>query len=187
MAEKDIFSRMLEYMQEPPVDVEAVAASLGIPVNYAILDKEISGQIQSEPGGQYRIVVNEADSRSRQRFTIAHELGHYLYHRSLIGDGVDDDRAYRSTAAGKYHNTKIGRRHETEANRFAANLLMPNHLIRALKSSGVRSDEDLARSLGVSVPAMRVRLGKTPYPEVEEVMLDDPEDPLLPELDEPKF
>lgn len=190
MSEKDIFSRIREHMKSAPVDVEAVAKSLGIEVDYAFLDADISGQIERGPDGRYRIAVNAADSPSRQRFTIAHELGHYLYHRSLIEDGVDDDRAYRSTSAGMYHNTKIGPHQETEANRFAANLLMPTHLIKSLKARGVVTTEALAKALGVSVAAMRVRQGKAPYPgavEAEGEEDKDKEDVLLQELGEPTF
>ena len=92
-------------------------------------------------------------------------LGHYIYHRSLIGDGVDDDRAYRSTIVGKYHNTRIGPREETEANRFAADVLMPWGVISELQARGHNEVDELARALGVSEHAMCVRLG-VPYERV---------------------
>ncbi len=163
MSESNVFSKIRAHMEAAPVDVEAAAKSLGIEVDYAFLDPEISGQIEALPNGAYRITVNAGDAETRQRFTLAHELGHYLYHRTLIGSGVDDDRAYRSTAKGIYHNTRIGPKQETEANRFAANLLMPNHLIADLRERGVRRTEEVAKALGVSVAAMRVRCGKAAH------------------------
>lgn len=48
-------------------------------------------------GDTFLITVAANDPLTRQRFTLAHELGHYMLHRTLIGDGLDDDRAYRST------------------------------------------------------------------------------------------
>ena len=122
-----------------PVDVIGLADDLGVRVNKAWLDADVSGELEHIGNGRYHINVNAKDAETRQRFTIAHELGHFIYHRSLIGDGVDDDRAYRSTNVGRYHNKKIGPRQETEANRFAANLLMPANLIARLKEEGLKS------------------------------------------------
>jgi len=184
--DNSIFSKLRTFMNSAPVDVEGAARSLGIEVRQAFLDREISGQIEKSATGRYRITVNAADALTRQRFTIAHELGHYVFHRPLIGDGIDDDRAYRSTSTGKYFNTRIGPIQETEANRFAANLLMPKNLINYLKSRGNISTEDLAKALGVSVAAMRVREGKPPYSSAEEDFAgDDDEEPI--EIDEPRF
>lgn len=154
----DEYEIINRYRKSAPVDVEALASSLSVPVHYAFLSSEISGMIERFGAG-YRITVNAIDPITRKRFTIAHELGHYMLHRSLIGDGVDDDRAYRSTALGKYHNTAIGPRQETEANKFAANLLMPYHLINRLQDEDVRDPADLAKRLGVSRHAMCIRLG----------------------------
>ena len=174
--DSSIFSQIRGFMNSAPVDVEGAARALGIEVRHAFLEREISGQIERLPGGRYRITVNALDASTRRRFTVAHELGHFIYHRPLIGDGVDDDRAYRSTSAGKYHNTRIGPKQETEANRFAANLLMPKHLIEQLKARGIVTTEGLAKALGVSVAAMRVREGKPPYPDPNEDFADDDDD-----------
>ncbi len=107
-----------------PVFVEALPRILGIGYKKAYLHDDISGMIENVKSG-FLITINANNVRTRQRFTLAHELGHYMLHRHLIGDGVDDDRAYRSTSVGKYHNTQIGPDEEIEANKFAANLLMP--------------------------------------------------------------
>jgi Zn-dependent peptidase ImmA (M78 family) len=48
---------------------------------------------------------------------------------------------------------------EAEANKLAAQILMPRDLIKELKRSGVKDVEGLADHLQVSVPAMKVRLG----------------------------
>jgi Zn-dependent peptidase ImmA (M78 family) len=141
-----------------PVNLEDLCRELDIRVHEAWLAEDISGELVPIEPGLYQINVNATHADSRKRFTIAHELGHYFYHRDLIGTGIDDDRAYRSTESGRYHNTRIGPREETEANRFAANLLMPTHLIQKLENSGKYSVEEKAKALRVSVAAMRIRM-----------------------------
>ncbi|MFC7048598.1 ImmA/IrrE family metallo-endopeptidase [Emcibacter nanhaiensis] len=158
----NIFSLINEFQDRYPVDVNGLARALGIEVNYAYLGKDVSGMIERTNTGSYRITVNENDPRTRQRFTIAHELGHFIYHKDKMGEGIDDDRMYRSTNVGKYHNTNIGPREETQANKFAASLLMPMDIINQLKSDGINDCGMLADMLDVSKHAMCIRLGE-PY------------------------
>lgn len=152
-----------EFRRQVPVNVELLARSLGIDVSYMNLDVDTSGMIERTPSGRFRIVVNQNHPQTRQRFTIAHELGHYFRHRHLIGDGIADDRAYRSAASGRYMNTAIGRHHETQANQFAANLLMPWDAIEAFRhKTGVNDPAAVARAVGVSEQAYCIRMG-IPY------------------------
>ena len=96
-----------EAQKRIPVDVVGLAKELGLMVKEAFRGNDVSGMM--EPfGHSYLIVINANDSRSRQRFTIAHELGHYMFHRQLIGDGLKEDCAYRSANSGKYFNSLIG-------------------------------------------------------------------------------
>lgn len=118
--------------------------------------------IERRANDHFLITVNAIDPPTRQRFTTAHELGHYMLHRDRIGDGIADDRAYRSTSSGRYHNTRIGPREETQANTFAANLLMPYELIEKLKADGITTPHALADRLQVSEQAMCIRLN-VPY------------------------
>ncbi len=152
------FEVINSFQNSTPVDAEGLARALGVPVNYAFLGAGVSGMIERRENGSYLISVNANDPQTRQRFTIAHELGHFMYHKDKMGDGIDDDRAYRSTDVGKYHNTKIGRKEETQANRFAANLLMPWGLISQLQEQGVTDVKEIADRLGVSKHAMCIRL-----------------------------
>jgi Zn-dependent peptidase ImmA (M78 family) len=117
--------------------------------------------IERRGDGGYLITVNAIDSLTRQRFTTAHELGHYMLHRDRIGDGIADDRAYRSTSSSKYRNTRIGPRQETQANTFAANVLMPFDLIERLKREGYSTPGELAKRLAVSEQAMSIRLSRS--------------------------
>lgn len=157
-----------------PVNIEFILNDLGLECDWsADLDPEISGMIEPTDDGRYLISINKNDAPTRKRFTAAHELGHFLYHKDLIGIGVDDNRLYRSTNVGKFNNTNITQKHETQANAFAANILMPKHLIEPLMAeirAGGENDRNsvisaLANRLNVSVPAMRVRMGYSPYPE----------------------
>ncbi len=98
---KTLVDLIEEHSRKPPVNVEAIIIGLGVELDKkAELKNGISGEIALLPGERYRISANKADHYFRQRFTLAHELGHYLYHRHLIGDGVDDDKLYRSTEIG---------------------------------------------------------------------------------------
>lgn len=162
MHEVNEFAVINRYRESAPVNVQGLCEELGIKVHKAYLAPEISGMIESRGAGKYMISVNAGDHTNRQRFTIAHELGHYMLHRGLIGDGVDDDRAYRSTNKGKYHNTNIGPREETEANKFAADVLMPWALVTKFRKEYIGDPDHLARKLaaqfGVSQQAMEIRL-----------------------------
>lgn len=141
-----------------PVDVFKIARELGIEVNRVPLPENISGRIRRIDGDKFAIDVNRDHSTTRQRFTVAHEIGHYIYHRDLLGKGTGDTLAFRAEGTD-LPNPNITATQERQANIFAANLLMPTHLITALKASGIRAPADLARHLGVSEQAMRIKLG----------------------------
>lgn len=148
----------------PPVDIVGIILALGIDYVEEIRPESLSGLIERYGDG-YRIVVNSGHSRVRRRFTAAHELGHYVYHRDLIGDGIYDDAAYRANdLSGRYRNPKIGLAHETQANRFASVVLMPSALIDRLMSErnldqyNSQNLRELARLLDVSEQALRIRL-----------------------------
>ncbi|MCY4303683.1 MAG: ImmA/IrrE family metallo-endopeptidase [Aestuariivita sp.] len=145
-----------------PVQIETIPISLNVQLRYAYLEEELSGMIENN-GQFFTITVNANDWDLRQRFTLAHELGHYMLHRHLIGNGLDDDRAYRSTKGGRYHNIAIGPTEEAEANRFAANLLMPINQMKAYKDNSVVV-EQLADKFQVSNRAMEIRLTNLKIP-----------------------
>lgn len=147
-----------KYWGDIPVPVFRIIDELGLGPERAVLDDNISGWIERRPDGSYVITVNAAHSAVRQRFTAAHELGHYIYHRDLLGAGTGDTRAYRAEGT-RLPNGAIRPIHERQANSFAANLLMPLRSINTLKAQGVTSVAGLADRLGVSQDAMRIRLG----------------------------
>ena len=146
---QNIFDTILTYTSKAPVDVFGLANALGIEVTEKFLDDERSGCIEKGQNG-YIITVNKSHSPARQRFTVAHELGHYIFHGDLIEQGtIKDDKLYR--------DARVGGIHEAQANKFAANLLMPDKLIFKLLASGINTIPELARALKVSEHAMRIR------------------------------
>lgn len=149
-----------EFASVYPVDVEGAAKAIGVRVLYDDLPVGVSGKIQRDERGDYYIVANRNEPEVRQRFTIAHELGHYIFHRALIGDGVADSPAYRAPDESIYDRTPLERFHEAQANQFAANLLMPRSLIRQAEAEHPGLDvRALARLFNVSEDAMRIRKG----------------------------
>jgi Zn-dependent peptidase ImmA (M78 family) len=156
MSEK--LAELLEQYGGPPVNIEAVIRGLGIELDKkAALDASISGQIERVAEQKYKVSVNATDNYMRQRFTMAHELGHYLLHQDLIGDGLKDDRAYRSTTIGTYSTALVGPAEEAAANRVAARVLMPAEKV-ASEARDFPSVDALAKRFQVSKKAMEIRL-----------------------------
>lgn len=144
------------YMHEIPVKLGAMARELGISVKLSTLKPGISGNIRLEGDGQYVIRINRHEIRERQRFTLAHEIAHFLLHRDEIErlGGIEDNVLYRSGASEQK---------EYEANRLAADLVMPQKNIQSeLETLGpLASDEaidQMAEIFQVSKAAMEVRL-----------------------------
>lgn len=145
------------YLSDYPVRLGNMAQELGVAIKVSSLGTGISGQITREGNG-YVIRVNRNEARERQRFTIAHELAHFFLHRDLIdrsADGITDTVLYRSGEPERV---------EYEANRLAADIVMPMDLIeRELEREfgGVVTEgtiEALAARFGVSKAAMEIRL-----------------------------
>lgn len=143
----------------PPVDVEHIANELNVDVRFEPLDGGLSGALYRASDGHAVLGVNNWHVETRQRFTIAHELGHLLMHPDeLFVDGVlkrDDD----SSLAIKSH--------EIEANSFAAELLMPRRFILSELNQSLATNatpdprrlvEHLARLFDVSEQAMQFKL-----------------------------
>jgi Zn-dependent peptidase ImmA (M78 family) len=134
-----------------PVDPFYIAMGLGIWVYVAVLDEGVSGMLVKRPGIDPVIYLNRLDSQNRQRFTCAHELGHYIKR----ADGDDEEWEYvdaRGPTASKGSDPE-----EIYANQFAAALLMPREAIARLVKQGLTASE-MAYRFGVSLEAMNWRL-----------------------------
>lgn len=152
-----------------PVPVERVAELLGLQVTPANLGDEVSGVLVVQDGTGV-IGYNKDQARVRQRFSIAHEIGHFVLHH-------DDRKLFIDKATTVFHrdgNSATGeRRQEVQANQFAAALLMPRALVaQEVQSSNYLDDEDmiqeLAETFEVSVRAMSLRLVHLGYVERED-------------------
>lgn len=146
------------HQKKAPVETVEIAEALGIKV-YKVGNwpENLSAMIRLDPerGGDsgYAIYVNSKHPRVRRRFSIAHEIAHFALHRNLIGDGITDDALYRSNMSNSV---------EAQANRMAADILMPWHLIREATEQGVDTVEALAKYFDVSKSTMSIQLG-VPY------------------------
>jgi Zn-dependent peptidase ImmA (M78 family) len=115
--------------------------------------------------GRGVIGVNASDAPVRQRFTIAHECGHYELHKERMPVFIDKQFLRPMLAVFRDGKSSSGEdRLEREANAFAASLLMPEHLVLE-EVSRLRLDveddaavDELARRFEVSRQAMSFRL-----------------------------
>ena len=155
---KNIIEEFHRVPSAPPISVKGMAEAFGLKILAASLSPHISGRIERE-NENYVIRVNRYEVKVRQRFTVAHEIAHYLLHRDIIDrDGIEDTIMYRS---------RLKSREETEANRLAADLIMPRFLVLAKleelnidrHNPGEGDVEEMAESFGVSQYAMSLRLG----------------------------
>lgn len=149
--EKALIAR---HQAEIPVRPGSLAKDFGLRVLASTLPSGISGQIKPQDGS-FVISVNRHDSSRRQRFTVAHEIAHYLLHRDQIGNGIQDDVLYRSSLSDQK---------EAEANRLAAEILMPKAKVeRELENLRDLQESErvvkLSEMFEVSEVAMRIRLG----------------------------
>ena len=166
---RDLVSRLLveNEIVRPPVPVERIARSCGALVRKEGVDDDVSGFLYRNPETKKAVIgANRSQHPNRQRFTIAHELGHLLLHS---GDDVHVDKSFpvkrRDERSAKGVDVD-----EMEANLFAAELLMPiKFLEQDLKRVGeldLLHDEkvaQLARLYQVSNQAMAVRLSHLGY------------------------
>lgn len=138
--------------EEPPIPVDPVyiAQQLGIEVFGTNLDPGVAGLLVKRVGEDPEIHLNASDSRNRQRFTCAHELGHYIDRA-----GTDDESWEFVDRRDALASTGRSRR-EVYANGFAANLLMPAALVRRMRRT--YDPAVLAYEFGVSIEAMNNRL-----------------------------
>lgn len=143
-----------------PVPVERIANAMNAQIHYVPFERdgELAGMLLRK-GGKVIIGVNSSHHSNRQRFTIAHELGHLRYHEGEL----HVDRKLQINRRDEISALAIDS-DEIEANRFAAELLMPFKLIfdDLMKLEiDIEDDEqirDLAKKYRVSAQAMTHRI-----------------------------
>lgn len=156
--EKSDISVVARHLTKAPIDLKAIFGDLGIQYDELWMDDGASGSI-TRSGDNFTVAVNALESETRQRFTAAHELAHYLMHRDLMGDGNRMHRHVDTLFAGGEQSGDVlfKRSHEVEANRLAAQIVMPKKLVEQ-KFAETPDAGMLAAQFGVSKAAMEIRL-----------------------------
>jgi Zn-dependent peptidase ImmA (M78 family) len=148
-----------------PINVEKLARAMGAEIKRDNLQSSLSGFAVEKDGTKF-IGVNSNESAERQRFTIAHELGHlFLHKKDIVNFDQGGIMLFRDG-----HSSDGSDMREIDANRFAAELLMPEAELRLdLAKAGsvdlVGEHEStkkiihkLAKKYAVSPQAMSIRL-----------------------------
>lgn len=163
------------YAQDPPpVDVEELAASL---CRLRVREADDLSAVPGAPAGvvlsgmllpaRSEVWVSRHEPWERRRFSVAHEIGHHLLHATASSDAV-------FCRAGDLRPDPESPEHrrEREANRFAAELLMPADLVELEVASHGPDPLQLCRIFKVSDLAMGFRLVNLGYLEALPVDLD---------------
>jgi Zn-dependent peptidase ImmA (M78 family) len=153
-------------ISSPPVDVGLIADGLGIRVSKQSVDDNVSGFLLTGPNQKSPVIgVNANQSDNRQRFTIAHELGHFLLHK---GETVHVDSALKFEIRLRDAESSKGLDlAEREANAFAAEILMPQTFLErdilAMSKLDTEALDKLAQHYQVSRDAFTFRLANLGY------------------------
>ncbi|HBZ14947.1 MAG TPA: ImmA/IrrE family metallo-endopeptidase [Pantoea sp.] len=131
-----------------PFDLDSFIKKINIVLERTELDDEVSGMLRKTDDGAWIITVNSLHHIKRQRFTLAHELGHYFLHRNRALEFVDK-ALYRSS-----HMDSM----EYEANNFAGALLMPREALTEFIVKYGATAELIAEHFNVSVLAAKIRV-----------------------------
>ena len=149
---------------KPFVDVKYIASLYSIEVKFHAFTDDISG-VLVEKNNTFTIGVNVSHYENRQRFTIAHELGHYFLKHQRQGIFVDESPIKQNLMLFRDSFSSTGENsQEREANAFAAALLMPKPFIEHyIKNSNIdftndKVLEDMASEFKVSTGSMAFRL-----------------------------
>lgn len=149
-----------EFCGEAGAEIVALARRLGIKVSIEELWPYESGFLEYAPtcgsASNYRIVANRSHSLPRQRFTVAHEIAHYLLHRNDDRFDVSSETRHRTDDFFEYLKDEDPKM-EREANALAAALLMPPNLFRPAFNECSGNTAQLAHKFQVSEQAVENR------------------------------
>ncbi len=160
---KDKLSELLtvDCYQGYELQLSRLAQKLSLSIfDATFFDPNLSGAIyKDEETGNFNIYANSAHPITRKRFTIAHEIGHYI---SAICDSYSKDQLFKNTEgfedyAVSYRLGGIKSEAETEANQIAAEMLMPKELVKQFVDDGV-DIEKMAEMFFVSQHAVCIRI-----------------------------
>lgn len=163
MPTKEYSQKTLEILEkhnkDTPVSVINIAHELGLKIfNTDSLSENQSGLIRKEEDG-FVIYVNKDHAPVRKRFTIAHEVAHFLEHKDKIGDDYITTNRQALKREDNQQLTKEEEEREMEANKLAAKILMPEKKFIEVwgKSDNI---EEVANAFEVSASAAAIRGSK---------------------------
>lgn len=170
----DLKPSIRQYIQELTKDLykgyelqlDSVCKKLEISNFIADFDESISGVLKkNDQTGGYEAYVNRRHPQSRRRFTLAHELGHYISFKydSYSKKELEQEGALADYAMS-YRKDGVLSDAETEANLIAATMLMPQNKVQELQEQGLIIEE-MAEKFFVSPSAMTIRLQNL-YPDL---------------------
>ena len=142
-----------------PIPIRKIATSMGLAIKHFDFGDEVSGTLVIKDNKAI-IGVNPSESSVRQRFTIAHEIGHFELHKNN-DFFVDKDFKVRFR---DQQSTTGEVQYEIEANSFAAAILMPKNLLinkieeLDLDLTDESAIKELAKIFDVSAMAMTYRI-----------------------------
>jgi Zn-dependent peptidase ImmA (M78 family) len=142
-------------LKKIPINLEKVVNDLGVTIIEHEFSDDISGLFLREDKALY-IGVNQGHHDHRKRFTIAHEIGHYILHADNVLHY--DTNSLDSSSVVLFRSEGPRDLNEIEANAFAAEFLMPEPLIKRCIELSILSTDRLADVFQVSEAAMRYRL-----------------------------
>lgn len=143
-------AKLADPYSSPPIPVLEIAESHGVDViitDFGDAGDRVAGFCDF---GSARLYVNAKDALTRQTFTMAHELGHWILHREFF-----DAHPERYQILPRFQRAAANDPFEQEANCFAANLLVPDRLLLPVKGAQVAT---LAEIFAVSREMMENRL-----------------------------
>ena len=135
------------FTTEPLDIVRVVKEIFNIKLYFNDLDRDVSGFIERTGPQDWAIHVNKWENALRQKFTIAHELAHFILHKNIL-------------QTGSHYDSILYRDENTS---FAAELLMPPNKFEQYINEGVNTIEKLAEKFELSTSAVRYRAYKLGY------------------------
>jgi len=147
-----------KYTSIIPVKIVDLARELGLRVFADFnMDDRKSGELR-KIGDKYEIHVNGRHSEKRIRFTIAHEIAHYLLHKDVLdarGRFIDTSISPQQ-ALCRDDDCSSGKQLESQANQLAAEILMPEELFKQELNAN-DNIRDVAKTFNVSNESAAIR------------------------------
>jgi Zn-dependent peptidase ImmA (M78 family) len=147
------------YKKNGYIDIVEIAIHFNIVVIGSSLEDSQNSFIRyNQEKKRYEIYVEKSHHPNRQRFSIAHEVAHFLLHK-------EDINLHEKVA--RNHNDSLDSKKEREADYMAAQLLMPENILKELVNTLKVVDENaiefLSKKFLVSKSTMIIRLNEIDF------------------------